>query len=143
MEGQEEKAESAGEGVGGGGSGSLLWPQTASEDKSSSTDELQKSIRLATNVLDLSEGEGRCSGCCNYLKQDYGHPKIDLVNGTLKVMRLQRPNAVMNLTGNYFMSGFPKLSFKLKVLKPFLVVIFFKNLALGAFSSTKPQVYAV
>ena len=101
MEGQEEKTKSAGEGVGGGGSGSLRWPQTASEDKSSSTDELQKSIRLATNVLDLPEDDGRCSGCCNYPKQDYGHPKIDLVNGTLKVMRLQRPN-VMNLTGNYF-----------------------------------------
>ena len=109
MEGQEKKVE----GDGGGGSGSLLWPQPASEDKSSSTDELQKSIRLATNVLDLPEEDGRCSGCCNYPKQDYGHPKIDLVNGTLKVMRLKRPN-VMNLTGNYFMSEFPQLSFKLK-----------------------------
>jgi len=93
MEGQEKKVE----GDGGGGSGSLLWPQPASEDKSSSSDELQKSIQLATNVLDLPEEDGRCSGCCNYPKQDYGHPKIDLVNGTLKVMRLKRPN-VMNLT---------------------------------------------
>ena len=85
------------------GGGGESWPPSASiasEDKSS-TDELQKSIRLATNVLDLPEDDGRCSGCCNYPKQDYGHPKIDLVNGTLKVMRLQRPN-VMNLTGNYF-----------------------------------------
>ena len=96
MEGKEEKTESVG---GGGGSDSLLWPQPASEAKSSSTDELQKSIRLATNVLDLPVDEGRCSGCCNYPKHDYGHPKIDLVNGTSKVMRLQRSN-VMNLTGN-------------------------------------------
>ena len=121
MEGQEEKNESAGGGGGGGSGGSLLWPRPASEDKSSSTDELQKSIRLATNVLDLSEDAGRCSNCCNYPKQDYGHPKIDLVNGTLKVMRLQRPN-VMNLTGNYFMSGFPQL------FNTLFVCDFFKNI---------------
>ena len=89
-------------GVGGGGGS---WPPSASiasEDKSS-TDELQKSIRLATNVLDLSEDD-RCSGCCNYPEEEYGHPRIMFVNGTSKVMRtLQRPN-VMNLTGKYFMS---------------------------------------
>ena len=68
-----------------------------------SSDELQKSIQLATNVLDLSEDD-RCSGCCNYPKQDYGHPRIVLVNGTSKVMRLQGSN-VMNITGKwYFMS---------------------------------------
>ena len=88
-----------------GGVGGGAWPPSASiasEDKSS-TDELQKSIRLATNVLDLSEDD-RCSGCCNYPEEEYGHPRIMFVNGTSKVMRtLQRPN-VMNLTGKYFMS---------------------------------------
>ena len=82
----------------------------------SSSDELQKSIQLATNVLDLSEDD-RCSGCCNYPKQDYGHPRIVLVNGTSKVMRLQGSN-VMNITGKwYFMSKKRPLSQRKRILK--------------------------
>ena len=81
-----------------------------------SNDELQKSIQLATNVLDLSEDD-RCSGCCNYPKQDYGHPRIVLVNGTSKVMRLQGSN-VMNITGKwYYMSKNRPLSQRKRTLK--------------------------